>query len=105
MARLVGFAGGAAINLEIGEAGTVEVPDVVGDDEATATATLEGAGFVVSVSSDYSATVAAGNVVSQNPLAGTQAAVGATIAIIVSLGAATGAGGGILLRYRRRHRN
>jgi hypothetical protein len=73
-----------------GEGGElVEVPDVVGDDEATATATLEGAGFTVTVSFANSSVVAAGLVVAQSPTAGSSAASGSAVQIVVSLGPST----------------
>jgi len=73
-------------------ASTVEVPDVVGDDQATGTATLEGDGFVVSVQNAYSASVAAGDIISQDPEAGEQANSGSTVIIVVSLGTAPAQG-------------
>jgi hypothetical protein len=83
--------------------GLTTVPDVVGDDEATGTATLEGDGFVVAVNSEYSASVAEGDIISQSPLAGSEAATGSTVTIVVSLGAAEGAGGCVAV-FRRRQR-
>jgi hypothetical protein len=73
----VGMGGGTA---------PVEVPDVVGETEAAGTATLEGEGFVVSVSTAYSSSVAAGLIISQDPEGGEFAASGSTVAIVVSLG-------------------
>jgi hypothetical protein len=64
----------------------VEVPDVVGELEADGTTTLETALFVVSVSTEYSASVAAGLIISQDPVGGSFAASGSTVAIVVSLG-------------------
>lgn len=80
----------------------VTVPDVVGDDEATATATLEAAGFLVNVASEYTA-APEGEVASQFPIGGGQAALGSMVTITVSLGAATG---NVLpiAEYRRRAR-
>lgn len=75
----VGMGAGTAPNL-------VEVPDVVGETEAAGTATLEGAGFVVSASEAYSSTVAAGLIISQSPEGGEFANEGSTVAIVVSLG-------------------
>jgi hypothetical protein len=74
-------------NLLLGEApDLVEVPDVVGQDQASATTELETALFVVSVQNAYSSTVAAGNVISQNPTAGTQRPEGSVVFIVISLG-------------------
>ncbi len=66
----------------------VEVPDVVGQSQASATAELEGEGFGVVVITDYSSTVPAGNVISQIPLAGVEAVEGSNVTITVSLGEA-----------------
>lgn len=74
------------------------VPDVVGQSEASATAELEGAGFVVEVISGYSATVPLGDVASQAPAAGASADEGSTVTITVSLGPA----GAVVSRTRSR---
>lgn len=69
----------------------VEVPDVVGETQAAGTATLEGAGFVVSVATAYSSIVPAGTIISQSPTGGSFAASGSTVTITVSLGEAPAA--------------
>jgi hypothetical protein len=69
------------------EAGIV-IPDVVGETQASGTATLEGEGFVVAVQTAYSSTVPAGEIISQAPTAGTEAAEGSSVTITVSLGEA-----------------
>lgn len=66
--------------------GIPEVPDVVGETQAAGTTELEAAGFVVSVSTDYSDSVAVGLIISQDPAGGTFAASGSTVEIVVSLG-------------------
>jgi hypothetical protein len=66
----------------------VEVPDVVGQSQASATTEIEGEGFVVAVETAYSSTVPVGNVISQVPTAGTLALAGSTVTITVSLGEA-----------------
>lgn len=71
--------------------GGVTVPDVVGNDQATATSTLEGDGFVVAVQNAYSGSVLAGNVISQDPVGGSSAPSGSTVTIVVSIGAAPAA--------------
>jgi len=71
---------------------TATVPDVVGDSEATGTSTLEGDGFVVSVQYGYSASVAAGDIISQSPAGGATADIGSTVIIVVSLGDAPAQG-------------
>lgn len=74
-------------NLLLGEAADlVEVPDVVGQEQAAGTTTLEGEGFVVAVETAYSSTVAAGTIISQSPTAGSEALSGSTVTITVSLG-------------------
>ena len=64
----------------------VDVPNVVGSTEADATATLEAAGFKVSVSSTESGSVPDGCVARQNPGAGEKAAKGDTVTITVKKG-------------------
>ncbi len=62
------------------------VPDVLNQDEASARAELQAAGFKVSVSEVPSDTVAEGLVASQNPGANTTADKGSTVAIAISTG-------------------
>ncbi|MCL2882512.1 MAG: Stk1 family PASTA domain-containing Ser/Thr kinase [Coriobacteriia bacterium] len=65
----------------------ITVPDVSKMDQATATKTLEDAGFVVqSDDPANSPDVPAGKVMSQNPAANTEAAKGSTVHIVISLG-------------------
>jgi hypothetical protein len=95
------------------EAGVL-VPDVVGQSQASGTAELEGEGFVVAVATAFSSTVPAGDIISQSPTAGTEAAAGSTVTITVSLGDAPAQAdtptGGFLYAYeleqtrRRRER-
>jgi serine/threonine-protein kinase len=68
---------------------TVEVPDVTGQSEATASANLVGSGFKVTSVDQSSTTVPVGRVIGTNPEAGTQVAPGSTIKIYVSTGAPT----------------
>jgi hypothetical protein len=63
-----------------------EVPDVVGETQANGTSDLEGAGFVVAVQSQYSGSVPSGEIISQDPIAGTIALTGTTVTIVVSIG-------------------
>jgi len=65
---------------------TVKVPDVVGDKRATAQATLDDAGFKVTVSEQFDNTVKSGLVISQNPSKGIVVAKGSTVRIVVSKG-------------------
>lgn len=71
----------------------VEVPDVVGQTQASATTELEGAGFVVAVEEDFSDSVALGLVISQQPASGQTANEGSTVTITVSLGVRPKTGG------------
>ena len=64
----------------------VEVPDAVGDDQATAVDAIEGLGLTANVSYAYSDEVADGLVISQDPAAGSGAVSGSTVYIVVSLG-------------------
>lgn len=68
-------------------AGNVTVPDVVGMTQAAATTAITGAGLVLgTVTTQASASVPAGSVIAQSPLAGTSVPPGAAIALVVSLG-------------------
>ena len=66
----------------------VTVPNVVGLTQAAATTAITGAGLTLgTVSTANSATVAAGNVISQAPVGGTSVSAGTSVNITVSLGA------------------
>ncbi len=65
---------------------TQPVPGVVGQSQATAQTQLIGAGFVVVVSQQSSASVPSGDVISQTPSGGVIAAPGSTVQIVVSTG-------------------
>ena len=70
------------------------VPDVTGLTQSQAATAIQAAGFTVgTVSESTSTTVAAGNVISQSPAAGTSAVTGATIRLTVSTGPGTAAEG------------
>jgi len=64
----------------------VPVPDVVGQDVAEATETLEAEGFVVEIAEVESDDVEAGLVIEMNPSAGTEVAEGTTVVLAVSTG-------------------
>jgi len=69
----------------------VAVPNVVGQDEASATASLQQAGFTVkSVGSAAADQTQNGVVLAEQPTAGTRAASGATVTITVGRYSATG---------------
>jgi beta-lactam-binding protein with PASTA domain len=80
----------------------VEVPDVVGDSQATGTSTLEGDGFVVSVATAHSSTVPVGDIISQSPIGGVETDEGSTVTIWVSVGPSEGSGNICLWRRRGR---
>jgi serine/threonine-protein kinase len=60
------------------------VPDVTGQSEAAAKATLQGAGFSVSSSTQTSSSVQSGNVISQSPAGGTQAPTGSNVSLVIA---------------------
>jgi serine/threonine-protein kinase len=64
----------------------VTVPNVVGSQQAVAEQALESKGLYVDVSSEYSNTVSAGQVISQTPEANTKVAAGSTVNLVVSSG-------------------
>ena len=65
----------------------VTVPNVVGEAQATAAASIVAAGLVVgTVTTAYDANVPAGSVISQNPSGGTSALPGTAVTLVVSLG-------------------
>jgi eukaryotic-like serine/threonine-protein kinase len=66
------------------------VPDVTGQSQSDATSALETAGFKVSAATQTSSTATAGNVISQNPDAGTTEPPGTTVTIVVASAPATG---------------
>ena len=76
-----------SLQVSTGRPPSVSVPNVVGSSEQQAVATLQGAGFGVSVRR-VSADASAGQVVAQSPGAGASAERGATVAIDVSTGPA-----------------
>jgi beta-lactam-binding protein with PASTA domain len=66
----------------------VTVPNVVGQSQNTAAATLRQAGLTVGqVMRQSSQTVPAGTVISQSPTAGASVAVGSVVDLVVSSGA------------------
>ncbi|MEO8305631.1 MAG: RHS repeat-associated core domain-containing protein [Betaproteobacteria bacterium] len=71
-----------------GSTGTANVPDVVGQLQAAAAATIVGAGFAVGDVTQVFNTAPVGRVLSQSPSAGTSAFLGELIALSVSKGLA-----------------
>ena len=65
----------------------VLVPNVVNQTQSTAESQIASAGLVVgTITKDYSSTVSAGRVISQDPAGGSVATVGSTVDLIISLG-------------------
>jgi hypothetical protein len=62
------------------------VPNVVGMTQAAASAAITGAGLTVSLTNEYNNTVAAGLVISQNPVGGTTVNIGSSVNLVISLG-------------------
>ena len=60
------------------------VPDVTGQSESAARATLQNAGFQVTSSTQESSSDSPGTVISQNPAGNSQAAQGSTVSIVVA---------------------
>ena len=80
----------AAVAIAVGNAGEIVVPAVVGLTQSAATTSIVGAGLTVgTVVSAHSATVSAGSVMAQNPVAGVTAAPESAVDLIVSLGPAS----------------
>ena len=71
---------------------TTSVPNVVGQTEGSAMATLQNAGFTVTTEYQSSSTATAGTVISQTPSSGTNLSSGGTVNIIISTGAASNTG-------------
>ena len=82
-------ASGSAVSLVVSNGPPVNVPDVVGLTQTAATTAITNAELVVgTVTQQSSATVPAGEVISQNPAAGTNVTVGSAVNLVVSTGPA-----------------
>ncbi len=81
---------GSAVNLVISSGpAQVKVPNVVGDTQAAATSALTTAGLIVgTVTTQSSSTVASGDVISENPTAGTSVNAGSAVNLVISSGPA-----------------
>ena len=80
---------GSEVNLVVSSGKEqVEVPQVVGDDEATAANKLGQAGLSVNRKTESSDTVESGKVISSDPKAGATVTKGSTVTIVVSTGPA-----------------
>jgi hypothetical protein len=84
--------GGTAVALFVSSGpASVSVPKVVGDTQSAATTALKGAGLTVgTVTQAASATVASGEVISENPAPGASVTSGSAVALVVSTGPQTG---------------
>lgn len=68
---------------------SVPVPDVTGQSQATASSTLQGAGFTVTSTSQESSTVTPGNVISQSPSGGSNVKPNSTVNIVIATAPST----------------
>jgi lysophospholipase L1-like esterase len=77
---------GSSVNLVV-SLGQPQVPNVVGSTQAAATTAITSVdNLTVSSTTAYSNTIAAGFVISQNPVGGTYVNIGSNVEIVVSLG-------------------
>jgi beta-lactam-binding protein with PASTA domain len=80
----------STVNLIVGASpGQIAIPDVSGQDQQTATATLQQAGFHVFPTQEASDTVAQGNVIRTDPPAGSTVNKGSNVTLVVSTGKGT----------------
>lgn len=68
---------------------SVEVPDVVGIDEAAARVALENVGLEMKVTKSSSTTVPEGMVIKSSPVAGTEVETATTVVVVISTGPST----------------
>lgn len=81
-----------------GPAAQISIPNVVGNTQAAATTAITGAGLTVgTLTHATSATVVAGDVISENPAAGTSVSSGSAVALVLSTGPQTFTVGGTLI--------
>lgn len=66
---------------------TIQVPNVKGQSQSTATSTLQNAGFTVNTTTQYDSGVDEGLVISQSEAAGSYIAKGSSVSLVISLGA------------------
>ena len=78
---------GSTVNIAVSTGpGEATVPDVVGQNESSATSQLENAGFTVTVEQATDPKVPSGDVISQSPGGGSTAPPGSAVTIVVSTG-------------------
>jgi hypothetical protein len=94
-----GAANGASVALVVSSGPPpAAVPNVVGDTQAAATTAITGAGLKLgTLTQGSSATVPAGEVISENPSAGTSVSGGSAVALVISSGPQTFTVGGTLI--------
>ena len=80
---------GATVTLMVAKAPQVAVPVLAGQDQLTASNTLQSLGFQAQIVPQMSATVPAGKVISTNPAAGTMLDKGSPVQLLVSTGPQT----------------
>jgi beta-lactam-binding protein with PASTA domain len=86
-------AGGSTVSLVFSTG--VAIPNVVGETQAAATSAITGAGLTVgTVTQQLGGAVAAGDVISESPAAGTNVAGNTSVNLVVSTGSGGGGGGG-----------
>ncbi len=84
----VAFGSTASTDFSVNVASLASVPNVVGLAQADATTALTGAAFTVgSITTQTSAAVAAGSVISESPVAGTLVTPESVVSLVVSIGA------------------
>lgn len=83
------------------QAGSVVVPDVVGQTQASAITDIQAEGLSANSVSAYSKSVAAGMVISQSPGAGSTVSPGATVTITVSRGPSKAVGRNYIIKGKR----
>lgn len=87
-----------------GAVSLVTVPDVVGQDQASATTEIQGAGLAVVIAIAASSSVPAGFVISQSPASGSQVAPGSQVTITISSGDTATSGGGFYFAFESQQR-
>jgi beta-lactam-binding protein with PASTA domain/tRNA A-37 threonylcarbamoyl transferase component Bud32 len=80
---------GTTVTLSVAAAQQVTVPALAGQDQVTASNTLQSLGLTAQITPQMSNTVAAGKVISTTPAAGTMVAKGSAVQLLVSTGPQT----------------
>ncbi len=80
---------GSPVTVNIAKEPLIDIPSVAGQDQTSAQALLQNAGFVVNTTAQQHATVPAGKVIGTTPAAGTKALKGSIVVLLVSTGPGT----------------